>query len=128
MDYAAFYVATPLPGTALHREAVRAGVFPKNFWRDGVRRGQFGEIPDLVPDARDRVRAAYRSFYLRPAKASFLVRHVVQTGNAGMVAKNISAAIRKPAVATKVIKRIVSTVKGCEPWVEPNAKSSTTVE
>jgi radical SAM superfamily enzyme YgiQ (UPF0313 family) len=79
LSYASFYTATPLPGTTLHREAVAAGAIPADYW-DRFVAGDFdSRIPPLVPDAQERAREAYRSFYLRPRMAGSIARHIITT-------------------------------------------------
>lgn len=80
LDYASFYTATPLPGTALHTECVEAGAIPADYW-DRFVRGEFNErLNYLVPDAEARARHAYKSFFLRWNMAKPLLSHAAQTG------------------------------------------------
>jgi radical SAM superfamily enzyme YgiQ (UPF0313 family) len=82
LDYASFYTATPLPGTALCKEAIAAGIVPSNYWSEFVS-GKFGErVPVLVPDAEQRAREAYKRFYIRKSMVIPLIRHMLITKQA----------------------------------------------
>jgi radical SAM superfamily enzyme YgiQ (UPF0313 family) len=100
LDHAAFYVATPLPQTELYAEAVRAGVFSADYWRDGIASRSYPPRADLVPDAKERAKDALRRFYLRPKKVPLLVRHVVETGHLGLVLGSIWMVLQRPARPT----------------------------
>jgi radical SAM superfamily enzyme YgiQ (UPF0313 family) len=103
LDYAAFYVATPLPDTELFNEVVASGQFPADYWVESIHRREYPVRDDLVPDAKERVKDAYRRFYLRPSKVGLLAMHVLETGQAGLVARSVLAVLqRKAAKATTV--------------------------
>ena len=80
LDYASFYTATPLPGTRLFAESVEAGVIPEDYWVNFVRGNFKQRIPELIPNADDRAREAYKRFYLRRSMAIPLIKHAIHTG------------------------------------------------
>jgi len=76
LDYATFYTATPLPGTKLHAEAVERGLVPADYWLRYVQGTTSERLSFLVPDAEERARKAYRSFYFRREKIGTLLTHM----------------------------------------------------
>jgi radical SAM superfamily enzyme YgiQ (UPF0313 family) len=65
-DFAAFFPATPMPGTRLCSEAEDAGLIAKDYWRDYVLGKRSDALPFLIPDAGAWAARAYRSFYFSP--------------------------------------------------------------
>ncbi len=62
-NYAAFFPATPMPGTQLYIESQERGIVPKDYWRKFVL-GTINEpIPFVHPDAGEWTARAYREFY-----------------------------------------------------------------
>jgi anaerobic magnesium-protoporphyrin IX monomethyl ester cyclase len=105
LDYATFYVATPLPETELFRTVVASGAFPADYWLRGIAARGYAEIEDLVPDAKMRVKEAYRTFYLRPRKLPALMRHASSTGNYGLVARSILGVLRRKVDQRRPVRR-----------------------
>ncbi len=66
VDYAAFFTATPMPGTRLFHECAEKGIVDKNYWRDFVLGKTKEPLNLLVPDADVWLGKAYREFYFRP--------------------------------------------------------------
>jgi len=76
LNYASFYTATPLPGTALFREAVEAGVVDAGYWHRYVRDPNIERVPFMVPHADRLARDAYAAFYFRRAAVKSIMRRV----------------------------------------------------
>lgn len=73
-DFAAFFPATPMPGTRLCTEAENAGLVPKDYWRDFVLGKRGDALPFLIPDAGTWAARAYRRFCFSPA---YLLRQLL---------------------------------------------------
>jgi radical SAM superfamily enzyme YgiQ (UPF0313 family) len=63
LDYAAFFPATPMPGTALCTECEEKGLIPKNYWRDYILGKRSDPLPFIFPNAGEWSSIAYRNFY-----------------------------------------------------------------
>jgi anaerobic magnesium-protoporphyrin IX monomethyl ester cyclase len=94
IDYASFYTATPLPGTALHEEAVAAGAIPPDYWLRFVRGETTQRLSFLVPNAEERSRAAYKKFYIRRTKARMLLGHMAAPRSTWSVATALLTLMR----------------------------------
>jgi anaerobic magnesium-protoporphyrin IX monomethyl ester cyclase len=105
LDYATFYVATPLPATELFRSVVASGAFPADYWLRGIAERAYADCGDLVPDAKMRAKQAYRRFYLRPGKVPLLVRHATATGNHGMIARSILGVLERKIAGRRTAAR-----------------------
>jgi len=101
LDYASFYTATPLPGTALHRDAVAQGLIDPDYWLKYIRGETTERIGLLADDAEERSRLAYRRFYLRPKKVPLLARHLARPETFRSVATGIRSLIMSDANAAR---------------------------
>ena len=71
--YAAFFPATPMPGTRLYLDCEEQGICPKDYWRDFVLGKRSDAIPFVTKNAAEWTQVAYKEFYFRP---SYIFRHV----------------------------------------------------
>ena len=94
LDYASFYTATPLPGTALHREAVAAGKTAPDYWLRFVQGEATDRIGFLVPEAEQRSREAYRDFYYRWSKLPTLASRMTSPAAAWDVVSGLAALMK----------------------------------
>lgn len=94
LDYATFYSATPLPGTRLHTEAVKSGIIPSDYWLRYVQGATTDRVGFLVPDAEQRARGAYRSFYFRPARAGMIAARLASPRRFWTVASGLASLLR----------------------------------
>ena len=65
-DYAAFFPATPMPGTELCRQCEEMGLIPENYWKDFVLGRRSESLPFIFPDAGQWTDRAYKQFYFSP--------------------------------------------------------------
>ncbi|MCP4625193.1 MAG: radical SAM protein [bacterium] len=65
-DFAAFFPATPMPGTKLHQQASERGLISENYWQDYVLGKRNDPVPYICPDAGRWTSKAYRAFYFSP--------------------------------------------------------------
>ncbi len=101
LDYASFYTATPLPGTQLHREAIASGKIDGDYWLDYIKGERTERIGVLAPNAEEKSRHAYKSFYLRPEKAPILLRHLANPETFSSVASGLTSLIRSKTNAVR---------------------------
>ncbi|NVM21761.1 MAG: cobalamin B12-binding domain-containing protein [Desulfobacterales bacterium] len=88
-DWAMFTVATPLPETRLHAEAVKHGLIDADYWRDFTLGKRSDRVPFMVPDADKWVNRAYRQFYFRP---SFIAKKIGKVGSLNTLKRNLEGA------------------------------------
>lgn len=97
LDYAAFYAATPLPGTRLFAEAVERGLVPADYWANYVAGTVTERVPYLVAGAEERARQAYRRFYLRPRCIPVVLRSMAKKGRFLEISAGLWSLINSPS-------------------------------
>ncbi len=73
LDFAMFYLATPLPMTSFHELAVKDGIIDSNYWKEYSLNLRHDTLPYMVKGTKWWVAKAYREFYMRP---SYLIKKI----------------------------------------------------
>jgi anaerobic magnesium-protoporphyrin IX monomethyl ester cyclase len=75
-DHAMFTLTTPYPGTSLYEDSMKSGAVAGDPWRETALGRNTDRMPALAQGAHERVKRAYRAFYLRP---SYIAKSLVKS-------------------------------------------------
>jgi radical SAM superfamily enzyme YgiQ (UPF0313 family) len=89
-DLVMFTVTTPCPGTPLFDQAVGEGLVSADYWSRFVLGERTDRIPYFCSDAEERVKRAYRSFYLEP---SYVLKKLKKINSWASLKKHMQAGL-----------------------------------
>ena len=83
-DYAHFSILTPFPGTPIYMDALKQGLFEKDYWREFSESPSPDFVPFFLPNTLPReqliviLNRAYKTFYIRP---KYLFRQAIRVAS-----------------------------------------------
>ncbi|MBI5744646.1 MAG: cobalamin B12-binding domain-containing protein [Elusimicrobia bacterium] len=95
-DFVQFSITTPFPATEMYQEALNRKIFTADYWKEYALSPKEGFVPQLWNEHLSRTeleeltKAAYKSFYLRPA---YVLKKLLRLRSPGELMHHISAGL-----------------------------------